>query len=109
MVARRKDPLTEEECAALVDGQSTLEYLAKRFFCSQETIKRAQAAVRVNEPVVYLFKLTALARGGKPRKKYSKWDSPIEGMLDQPLGCDAVRACDEHLEDLRRVYGTKAP
>jgi len=110
MVARRKDPLTGEECAILTNGELSLDALKCRFSCSGETIKRAQASVRANEPIVYLFKLTAIARGGvKKYKKHSKKDGPIEGMLDAPLGCDAVRACDEHLEDLRRVYGVRAP
>jgi len=106
---RRKDPLTESECALMVSGKLTNDQLCRKFGAGDSTIKRAQYAIRAGDPIVYLFKVTAASRGenSNPRKRYSKKDLPYEGC-ESPLGLDPVGACDKHLEDLRRVYGERA-
>ena len=56
---RRKAPLTESECAFIVSGKLTKEQLAKRFNCSETTIRRAMASIRADDAIVYLYKRPA--------------------------------------------------
>lgn len=104
MVMRRTEPLTEAECALLADGKMTKAQLARRFRCSDTTIQRAIDSVLAGVTTVYLFKKPQQPSG----VKRVRIKDPDAVSPENPLGLDPVGACNAHLEDLRRVYGSSS-
>jgi len=100
---RRKEPLTDAEREVFASGM-LLKELGARFGCSETVGSNTRRAVLAGEQVVYLYKIrTARVDKGKRRQ----WREETYERLDNPLGLDPAEACNAHLEDLRRVYGTR--
>jgi len=102
---KHQDPLTESECAILSSSTMTIIELAQRFNCGATTIRRARKEVRTGAPFVYLFK-RYLDR--PPRQNHRlDYDATQVDLGECALGRNPIAACDAHLEDLRRVHGSR--
>jgi hypothetical protein len=95
--------LTEHERDILTASELTNRQLGERFKCSMATIKRAKERILAGEADVSLFR-RPLPTQPKKRKLRNSDPASKNELCEAPLGCNPIRACKEHLEDLGRVY-----